>query len=294
MLDAKTHKAVLASQRNEITEHIIYGRLAKRQKNPHNRKLLEGISRDELSHYNFWKKHTGQDVKPSNFKVFKYYWISRIFGITFGLKLMENGEEMAQGVYDKIAKAIPEAKKVAEDENRHESELVSMINEEKLKYVGSIVLGLNDALVEFTGALAGFTFALQNTRLIALTGFIMGIAAALSMAASEYLSTKTEQAGSGAGEKNPLRASLYTGAVYMFTVFLLITPFVVLESMYLSLGITLASAVAVIFLFTFYTSVAQSLPFRRRFLEMAAISLGVASISFLIGFLVRVFLGIEI
>ena len=155
MLDSKTRKALLASQRNEITEHIIYGRLAKRQKNPHNRKLLEGMSKDELSHYNFWKRHTGEDADPKRLKIFKYYWISVIFGLTFGLKLMENGEEMAQGVYEKISRYIPGVKKVIEDEGRHESELVGMINEEKLKYVGSIVLGLNDALVEFTGALAG-------------------------------------------------------------------------------------------------------------------------------------------
>ncbi len=289
MMDPKTRKAVLAFQRNEITEHMIYSRLAKATKDHANRKILERISGDELGHYNFWKKHTEQDVKPSSLNILKYYWISRIFGITFGLKLMESGEEMAQSAYDKIAKAIPEAKKVAEDESRHESELVGMINEEKLKYVGSIVLGLNDALVEFTGALAGFTLALQNTRLIGTTGLIMGFAAALSMAASEYLSTKSE-----GGEKSPKKSAIYTGSVYMLTVFLLISPFMVFESMYLSLGVTLAAAVIVIFIFTFYTSVAQSLPFRRRFAEMTAISLGVAAISFLIGFLVRIFLGVEI
>ena len=55
-----------------------------------------------------------------------------------------------------------------------------------------MVLGLNDALVELTGALAGFTLAFRNTCLIAMAGFITGIAASLSMAASEYLSTKSE------------------------------------------------------------------------------------------------------
>ena len=56
-----------------------------------------------------------------------------------------------------------------------------------------MVLGLNDALVEFTGALAGYTFALQNTLLVAMTGLITGVAASLSMATSEYLSTKSEE-----------------------------------------------------------------------------------------------------
>ena len=67
-----------------------------------------------------------------------------------------------------------------------------MIREKQLDYVGSIVLGLNDALVELTGALAGLTLALQNTRLIAIAGLITAIAASFSMAASEYLSNKSD------------------------------------------------------------------------------------------------------
>lgn len=57
-------------------------------------------------------------------------------------------------------------------------------------YIGAVVLGLNDALVELTGALAGFTVSLGNNRTIALAGFTMGIAATLSTASAEYLSKK--------------------------------------------------------------------------------------------------------
>jgi VIT1/CCC1 family predicted Fe2+/Mn2+ transporter len=35
-------------------------------------------------------------------------------------------------------------------------------------------------------------------------------------------------------------------------------------------------------------------PFRRRFLEMTGLSLGVATLSFLIGFLFRTLLGVEV
>ena len=52
--------------------------------------------------------------------------------------------------------------------------------------MGSVVLGLNDALVEFVGMLAGLTFALQNTQIIAVAGLITGVAASLSMGSSEY------------------------------------------------------------------------------------------------------------
>jgi VIT1/CCC1 family predicted Fe2+/Mn2+ transporter len=60
-----------------------------------------------------------------------------------------------------------------------------------------------------------------------------------------------------------------------------------------ALPITLASAILVILCFTFYISVAKSLSFWRRFAEMAAISLGVAGISFLIGLLIRIVLHVD-
>jgi VIT1/CCC1 family predicted Fe2+/Mn2+ transporter len=152
-----------------------------------------------------------------------------------------------------------------------------------------MVLGLNDALVELTGALAGLTLALQDTQLIALTGSITGIAAALSMGASEYLSTKSEET-----EKNPVRASTYTGAAYLSTVLILILPYLVFQNYYLCLALTLAGAVLIIALFNYYISVAKDVPFRARFMEMAGLSLGVAAFSFLMGFLMRSVLGVEV
>jgi VIT1/CCC1 family predicted Fe2+/Mn2+ transporter len=247
------------------------------------------ISGDELRHYGIWKGFSKVEVKPDVFKLWFYIIISRIFGATFGLKLMESGEEMAQGVYEKIAAVIPDAADIKKDEDEHESQLVNMIDEEKLKYIGSVVLGLNDALVELTGTLAGLTFALQNTRLVGMAGMITGIAASLSMAASEYLSTKTE-----GGEKNPLKASIYTGITYVGAVLVLIIPYFIFQNYYLSLGSALAGAIILIYLFTFYFSVVRDISFKRRFLEMVFVSLGVATLSFVIGLAVRFLLGIQI
>jgi VIT1/CCC1 family predicted Fe2+/Mn2+ transporter len=58
--------------------------------------------------------------------------------------------------------------------------------------------------------------------------------------------------------------------------------------------LTLLGAVMVIFLFTFYISVAKDLPFWRRFGEMLVISLGIAAISFVIGVLIRTVLHINV
>jgi len=280
---------LLAFQKSEITEHHIYKKLAETIRVPENQHILESIAADELRHYQRWRTYTQQDVAPDRWAIWKYYWISRILGFTFGVKLMERGEENAQGSYAQLREAIPEAEDIRQEEHRHETALLGLLDEERLRYTGSMVLGLNDALVELTGALAGLTLALQDTKLIALTGSITGIAAALSMGASEYLSTKAE-----ATAKNPLRASLYTGVAYLITVLLLILPYLVLSNYYLCLVCTLAAAIVVIALFNYYVSVAKDEPFKSRFFEMAIVSLSVAAFSFLIGFLMRAFLGIEV
>ncbi|MBN1688372.1 MAG: VIT1/CCC1 transporter family protein [Candidatus Omnitrophica bacterium] len=282
MLDQAIINKLLHFQKSEITEHHIYKHLSQSVKDPSNREILKRISDEELGHYQLWKRLTNREVAPDRWKIWKYVWISRLFGLTFGLKLMEQGEGKAQLSYGEIEALVPDAVKVHQDESEHEKAILNLINEELLDYVGSAVLGLNDALVELTGALAGLTFALQNTRLVAVAGLITGIAASFSMAASEYLSTKSE-----GGHRNPLKSSLYTGAAYVITVTLLIFPYLVFKNIFLCLGLCLTMAVLIIYVFTFYISTARDLPFKKRFFEMASISLGVAFLTFLIGLVVR-------
>jgi VIT1/CCC1 family predicted Fe2+/Mn2+ transporter len=275
-------------QKNEITEYHIYKRLAKRVKGD-NAQILDEIADDELAHYDFWKNYSGEEVKPNKWKVFKFYWITRLLGLTFGIKLMEKGEEGAQDMYEEATQYIPEAKEVVEDEDKHEEKLIAMLKEKKLDYVGSIVLGLNDALVELTGALAGLTLAFQNTRLIAIAGFITGIAASFSMAASEYLSKKADEESS-----NALTSAVYTGLAYIVTVIILILPYLIIDNYFICLGLTLVFAILIILGFNYYIAIAKDLNFKKRFVEMAALSLGVAAFTFGISYFVRMFFGVEV
>jgi VIT1/CCC1 family predicted Fe2+/Mn2+ transporter len=288
-MNEKTKKWLLQAQKSEITEYHIYSRLAKSIKNEHNRNILNRIAGEEKKHHDIWEKYTQKKVSPSWFKVWAYFIISKLLGLTFGIKLMERGEDKAQVNYEKISKEVPDAKQIKHDENEHEKELINLIDEERLQYVGSIVLGLNDALVELTGALAGLTFALQNPPIIAMAGFITGISASFSMAASEYLSKK-----SGESEANPVKSSIYTGVAYILTVFFLIFPYLILANVYISLGWMLVNAILVILVFNFYISVAKELKFGSRFWEMTFISLGVAAFSFGVGVLLRTFFHIDV
>ena len=280
---------IVAMQHNEITEYRIYTRLAAGIRDEENRAILEKIGADELKHHDFLKGFTGRDGKAKQGKILFFLLIARLLGITFALKLLEKGEEGAQQLYEDMSVDVPEVRQIIADEDEHETRLLGMLKEERLEYVGSIVLGLNDALVELTGALAGLSFALQNTRLIAVAGLITGIAASLSMAASEYLSNRTE----GHTEK-ALKSAVYTGIAYIITVALLILPYLIFAHYLVCFAATLGIAILIIFFFNYYVAVARDLRFWPRFIEMASLSLGVAVISFAIGILVRGTIGIDI
>ncbi len=244
MDDKLIENKILNFQRSEITGYFIYKKLAEIVKDPKNKEILSNIAEYELKHFNIWKEYTHQEVKPNKLKILLYILIAKTFGITFAIKLMERGEDHDILSYKKFSEAFPVAKEIARDEEEHEKELTNLINEERLKYVSSIVLGLNDALIELTGALAGFTLAFVKVNYIVIAALITGISAALSMAVSEYLSTKM-----GEEHKSPLKASFYTGIPYILTVIILILPFLIIKNVYFALGFTVFNAILLIFLF---------------------------------------------
>jgi len=279
-------------QQDELVGTEVYGRLAKLVKDPHNAKILKKIAEDEKRHADIFKKYTGKALKVSKLRVLFYVLVSRIFGLTFGVKLQERGKKAAHKKYTQMFNTIPEMKEIIEAEEKHEAELINLINAKKLSYMSSVVLGLNDALVELTGALAGFTLSIQNSKIIALMGLITGISASLSLAASEYLSIKSE--ANPEVQQRAVKSALYTGIAYIITVIALVIPYFLIVNYVASLIMTIMVAITIIFIFNFYISVANDYNFKRRFIEMAAISIGVATLSFIIGYLVKTFLGFKI
>ncbi|MBO3801894.1 MAG: VIT1/CCC1 transporter family protein [Thermoproteota archaeon] len=287
-IDEETRKVIIEFQQNEITEYILYKKLSNKVDGK-NKETLREISEEELKHYNLFKKYTNVDTAPKKLKVVWYSFISRVFGLTFAIKSMENGEKKAQENYLRILNNLPEIKEVVEDEEKHENALISLINEEWLNYMSSVVLGLNDALVELTGTIAGLTFTLQNSSIIGLASLITGIAASLSMASSEYLSKKAES-----DKNNPSRAALYTGIAYILTVIVLVYPYFMFKEYYVAFITTILNAVFVILVFTYFSSTVKEQNFKKKFIEMVSISFGVAVASFLIGDFVKSFLNLNL
>lgn len=291
-MDSERKRSLIRLQRMEITEAEVYKKLAKNQKNKNNKTILEQIAEQEINHYNILKNITNIDVKPSRIRVLLHVLASLFFGLTFSLKLMEKIEQSAAKEYRQLG-----LNDIAKEEDEHEEKLLSLLEEDALNYLSSIILGLSDALVELTGALAGLTFAFQELRVVALAGLVTGIAASFSMAASEFLATKEENS-----ERSPIKAAIFTGIAYMLTVMLLVTPYLLLddtsaimlglEPHIQALCITLIIGLLIIALFNFYVSIAQDHSFKQRFTEMTSILIVVTGISFAIGLILREWFGI--
>lgn len=282
-------KLVEKAQIDEEQGTILYAFMAKREKNEENKKLLEQMSKDEAKHAAVWKNITKKDLKPGKLSIIWFKILTVVMGFTFVVKTMQKKENLAQAGYEKMKQELPEAATILEDERRHEKELYNMLDEERLHYIGAMVLGLNDALVELTGAIAGVTFALANTRLVALTGIITGVSATFSMAASNYLAERADN--------NPkaLKSSIYTGMAYLITVALLVLPYLLFPSnMYVAaFTVMIITVILIIMFFNYYISVAKEEPFLKNFVTMAVISLSVAVISYIIGVLAKELLGID-
>ena len=289
-LSPKALAIIKKMQQSELTESVIYEKIAAFAGGEENKATLLRLAAEEKGHYEIWKRYTGIEMKPEMGKVLKYTFLARTLGFTFAVKLMEKGEGNAQEEYALLADEVAESIVIRKQEEEHEGALLEMLDEERLQYVGSMVLGLNDALVELTGSLAGFVFALQNNRLIALSGLIVGISATFSMASSEFLAARSE------GRSDALKSCSYTGIAYLLTVVALIAPYLLLPagSYIPALICMLAVVILIIGGFTYYTSVAQDRPFKSRFLEMAGISITVAVVSFIVGILAKQFLGVDL
>jgi VIT1/CCC1 family predicted Fe2+/Mn2+ transporter len=265
----------------------VYTQISENLENEDDAKKIHKLGADELIHTRFWEKYTGKVARPQKLWKWLFAFLSKALGYTFVIKLLETREEKTINAYKKLEGVIPGVERLIRDEQEHEASLIDLLDEPLLHYSGSIVLGLNDALVELSGTLAGLTLAFQNTRMIALSGLVTGIAAALSMAASEYLSTRTEKS-----TKDPVKAAVFTGIAYIVTVAMLIFPYLIFRNYFVALAVMMTTVFTIIAFFSFYMSVLRDEKFSKHFFSMATISVGVALISFFFGSVIQKFIEI--
>jgi VIT1/CCC1 family predicted Fe2+/Mn2+ transporter len=191
--------------------------------------------------------------------------VRKFIGFTFAVKLIEgkNPDQQTKEIFEKI-------------------------KEERVDFTGSIILGLNDGLIELTGVLVGFSSAFASQQVVALSGLITGIAAALSMASSAYMQARHEEG------KHPVKAAIYTGIAYFIVVVLLISPYILVTGIPAARAVMFVIIFVILALVSLYTSTLFDRKFIRQFGELVIFSMGVALISFLIGSFFRNVAGVEI
>ena len=207
--------------RHQYRDYVIYKALAKNEPDKGFKEALLEITEYEHEDYLFWRKLSShKQFSVNKLEVLFFRILRKFFGLTFTIKVLDRRAKNIVNKYKKYREstASEELKKeigrLLEHEALHEKKLVSHIKEDRVKFISNIILGINDGLVELSGALIGFSFALQEQFIIASAGFIMGISASLSMASSAYMQARYE------GKKNPHKAGIYTGIAYFVVVFM--------------------------------------------------------------------------
>ena len=269
--------------KDEVLAYHLYNMISLEQSNDTHREILTNIALQEKEHLHMLNELLDEKVDLNMYsrREYTYYkFILKIFGVIFTLRLFEKRERKSHEKYAKIVKEFPIIEKMVAEEKKHEDKLDAILKDKKLLYASSIVLGLNDALIEMSGAIAGFTFALTASREIALVSLIMGVAASLSMAASEYLSARSDD------HDFPFRSATYNFITYISVVALLILPYFFLTK-FVALSIMIATVLLIIFAFNVYLSIAKKERLLKNFLTMALIAIGVSILSFSIGLLIN-------
>jgi len=245
---------------------------------------LENIADDEQVHYSYWQKYTGKDVKPDETQIILYSVFSRIFGVSFVMKLMEKAEIREQLICANLRGEILDVDSIIAQERRHESLLTSLIDELHLAYVGAFFRGMYIAIVQITGVLAGLNLALHNAHLVAIAALAMGVATGLTMGGVGYLNGQVERRKTGSKENlwSQLKNPLTTCVTDIGMVFILVSPYLAMEG-YTALGVSIFISLVIIGLFAFYISVIQDDSFRRIISQMVMISIITAVLSFVAG-----------
>ncbi|MEO2154219.1 MAG: VIT1/CCC1 transporter family protein [Nanoarchaeota archaeon] len=179
---------------------------------------------------------------------------------------------------NKNSNLVLKLEELIKEEREHEKILIGLVKDKKSEHLSSIVLGINDALIELTGALTGLVGLFNNNLKIGLSGLTTGIVASLSMAASFYLSKKTETNNN----KEVLIAAFHTGLAYIITVLILIFPYFLISNKYFAMILMIINVLLVILFYTFYYSIVKETNFKKEFITMALMSFSVSLLTFIL------------
>jgi vacuolar iron transporter family protein len=272
---------------DEWSDYTLYERLSKTvgTSSPFS-EVLKTLSATEHGHYEFWRKYVpGEQPKLAKLKLYWILFLRRFFGLTFATRYLDRHEANVVVEYAGLAPLIPESDRadfeaMVADEKEHERAFAMKVESSAVAYISFVVLGLADALVEISGIHAGWLGLFEKTEIAGIAGIIAGGAASLAMASAAFAQAKQ-------GFKGSARLSAgYTGVSYFITAVLLATPYFLTSNMVLALGSSLAVAVIILAVTTWYSTVVSEKAFFRDFVEILLILFATTLVVFTLGYAV--------
>lgn len=285
-----------AAAGDEFIDYTIYKKLSgyRTQGNPKLSEVLNRLAETEHRHYEFWARYVPNfKTTVSTWRVRFVFFLRVVFGITFAVRYLERHEASVIRFYKSVAGLVPEADKspfdeMLRDEEEHEKEFSTEVEGSSVRYISFVVLGLADALVEISGIHAGSLGIYNSTELAGVAGVVAGAAASLAMASAAFAQAKQGFSGSAR------LSAVYTGVSYFITAVVLASPYFLTRIMLTALASSLTLAVFILGLTTFYSSIISEKPFTKDFAEILSILFGATAVLYVLGYVIRMTLGITI
>ena len=306
MTSRKNIKKLEKFLETERMHAIMYSHLAKEEDHPKHKRFLNKLTAEEKKHEELLReilKDEGVKPRRSHFlwlKLAFYRFISAIFGVPFGIAVIEREEDQTIKEYIAALSQIKEKrstdklKTIIKDEEAGEQELQDNLNDysEHFDYIKSIVFGLNDGLVEILAVVAGLAVVATSPFVVVIGGIIVGISGTLSMAGGAYLSSKSynlvEEEKKGTSTTNsPFKDAAYTGIFYFLGSLSSVVPFAAGLSGFAGILTAIIIVSIVLVLASAVIGIVSKTSIKRRSLEMLTISLGAAFVTIILGIILR-------
>ena len=177
---------------NERAEAAVYRELA-RKRTGEEREILLALAESEARHEAFWRDKLGEYVgfpRQPDLGTRFMGLLAKRFGSVFTLALMQTAESRSPYIQDDDA---PD--QIAADERIHAEVVRGLATRSREKMSGGFraaVFGANDGLVSNLALVVGIMGSGVSSSLILLTGISGLLAGALSMAAGEWVSVRSQ------------------------------------------------------------------------------------------------------
>ncbi len=177
---------------NERAEAAVYRELA-RKRDGEDREILLRVADAESRHEQFWREKLGDYVgmpQSPDLSTRFMAFMARNFGSVFALALMQSAEQRSPYLDD-----VDASEQIAADEAMHAEVVRALAQKGRERMSGNFraaVFGANDGLVSNVALVIGVMGSGVSSNFILLTGISGLLAGALSMAAGEYVSVKSQ------------------------------------------------------------------------------------------------------